>query len=270
MSPRKHYYLTVLGSCGTADSFRTAGWPSFVDTGIRIFDYIGRTGFHSLETAGSRAGEFERSEAEEDSEWGFAMARGEVEKQHAPRLLRGAKTNQVLVFDVVSDFIFRTLWTPDGRSFLSSWELEKYFASPPHLERQWLWERPYEPYRDDAVAFLTKLREARPDLAIAFHVAPACRNDGVRFKVDILNDYVGFYYRFCERLARDLEGQVPGLITVQASADAQAADPDHPYGRYPFHYQLSYYAAFRREIKRWLGLPDEAHVERPKELSRDG
>ncbi|HBQ13887.1 MAG TPA: hypothetical protein DEF51_23045 [Myxococcales bacterium] len=79
----------------------------------------------------------------------------------------------------------------------------------------------------------------------------------MRFKVDVLNDQVDFYYAFCERLARDLEAQVPRMKTLQGETSAQQADPEHPYGRYPFHYRLSYYEAFRAEVKRWLGLPDE-------------
>lgn len=260
MSDRRHYYLTVLGSCGTADSFRTEGWPSFVDAGIRIFDYVGRTGFQSLRSGGFAPDEVARTEEESDSEWGFAMARGEAEKTQAAKLRRGAKTNQVLVFDIVSDFIFRTLTTEDGRSFLSSWELEKYYRPSADLSSAWLWERPYEPFRDDAVAFLSELRDIRPDLKIAFHVAPACRNDGVKFKVDILNDHVDFYYSLCERLGRDLEAQIPGLVTLQAPRAEWGADPEHPYGRYPFHYRLSYYLAFRRQVKRWLELDDEASV----------
>lgn len=257
---RQHLYLTVLGSCATADSFRTAGWPSFVDEGIRVFDYVGRTGFSSLCTEGFADDEIAPRAVEVDSEWGFSMARGEVEKTHAKQLLRGAKTNQVLVFDVVTDFIFDELRTTDGRSFLASWELEKYYAITTDVRARPLWERPYEPYRDDAIRWLSRLRELRPDLRVGFHVAPACDNDGVRFKVEPLNDKVSFYYSFCERLAKDLEGNIPGLTILQAPRDTWSADPAHPYRRFPFHYRLPYYLAFRRLVKRWLDLPDEARV----------
>lgn len=257
---RQHLYLTVLGSCATADSFRTAGWPSFVDEGLRVFDYVGRTGFSSLSTEGFSDDEIAPREVEVDSEWGFAMARGEVEKTHAKQLLRGAKTNQVLVFDVVTDFIFDELRTADGRSFLASWELEKYYAVTTDVRARPLWERPYEPYRDDAIRWLSRLREIRPDLRVGFHVAPACDNDGVRFKVEPLNDKVSFYYAFCERLANDLERTIPGLTVLQAPRETWSADPAHPYRRFPFHYRLPYYLAFRRLVKRWLDLPDEARV----------
>ena len=124
----QHLYLTVLGSCGTADSFRTAGWPSFVDEGVRVFDYIGRTGFPSLATEGLREHEVEpRATHADASEWGRSMARGEIDKTQAARLLRGAKTNQVLLFDVVCDFIFQRQTTDDGRAFLSSWEVEQHY-----------------------------------------------------------------------------------------------------------------------------------------------
>lgn len=257
---RPHLYLTVLGSCGTADSFRSEGWPSFVDEGLRIFDYIGRTGFESLVSEGLAEHEVERTDGEVDSDWGFQMARGEVHKTWAKRLVRGAKTNQVLVFDVVGDFIFRALEADDGRSFLSSWELEKYYRPQLELRSRYLWERDYDRYLAAATAFLGQLRDVRPDLHLGFHVAPACRNDGVRFKVDILNAHVDDYYRFCERLSRDLESRFEGLTTLQGPKDTWGADPAHPYGRYPFHYRLAYYRAFRREVKRWLGLPEETVV----------
>ena len=262
-----HFYLTVLGSCATADSFRTDGWPTFVDAGLRVFDYIGRTDFVSLESAGLGPDEVRQSTQPVHSDWGLAMARGEVDKSHAPRLLRGAKTNQVLLFDVVTSFIFRELQLADGRRFLSSWELERYFRIGPRSYSRWLWETPYEVHRDAAVAFLSRLRERRPDLQIGFHVAPICLNDGVRFKVHTLNARVPYYYAFCERLARDLEAQVPRLEVLQAPRATWGADPAHPYRRYPFHYRLAYYSAFRRQVKRWLGLPDEATLAAPADPS---
>lgn len=257
MTDRPHHYLTVLGSCGTADSFRAAGWPTFVDEGVRIFDYVGRTAFPSLVTGALREGERQLREVDDTNAWGFAMAKGELDKTHGPKLERGARINQVLVFDVVTSFIFRQLDTEDGRAFLSSWEVEKYFQLDVPHQARFLWELDYEPFRDAAIAFLSRLRDIKPELEIGFHVAPACRNDGVRFKVDVLNDQVDFYYAFCERLARDLEAQIPRMKTLQGKTSAQQADPEHPYGRYPFHYRLSYYEAFRAEVKRWLGLPDE-------------
>ena len=83
----------------------------------------------------------------------------------------------------------------------------------------------------------------------------------MRFKVDPLHDQVDFYYAFCERLARDLERELPGLTTLQAPEQHWGADPDHPYRRYPFHYRLDYYLAFRRLVKRWLGLEDVAEID---------
>jgi len=259
---RPYTYLSVLGSCGTADSFRHAGWPTFVDAGIRVFDYVGRTGFPSLVTGALTEGELaETDEATEENRtsWGYQMAAGEVHKRHAKRLLRGAKTNEVLVFDVVSSFIFRELRIGE-RAFLSSWEVERFFELPAASSR-WLWEQPYEPFLDDALRFLGALREKRPELELAFHVAPICRNDGVRFKVDVLNGYVDFYESFCERLSRDLEAKIPRLVTLQGERAAWRADPEHPYGRYPFHYALDYYVAFRKAVKRWLGLPEDTAID---------
>lgn len=270
MSARRHRYLTILGSCATADSFRTAGWPTFVDPGIRVHDYIGRTAFPSLVTAGLDDDEWTPTDdVREDTahQWSYLMALGEVTKTHAPRLIRGAKTSDVLVFDIVSSFLFRELALPERggpRVLLESWELERFVRLRTDARGHFLWELPYEPQRDAAIAFLERLREVRPSLRLGFHVAPICLNDGVRFKVEILNERVDFYYAFAERLSGDLERAFPDLATLQAERTSWGADPAHPYGRYPFHYALDYYVAFRRLVKRWLDLPDDAVAVAPR------
>lgn len=269
-APRKraHLYLSVLGSCATADGFRTAGWPTFVDPGIRVHDYVGRTAFRSLESAGLEDSEWEHTEAYEpgtEHKWGYGMALGELRKRHAPQLLRGARTTDALIFDVCSTFLFRELEVAPvagddrPRVLLESWELERFFRVREVARAAWLWEQPYEAQRDAAISFLGKLVEKKPALRLALHLPPICRNDGIQFKLPELNSHDDFYYAFGERLAGDLERAFPRqLTTIEVERTCWRADPEHPYGREPFHYVLDYYVALRRHAKRWLGCPDDS------------
>lgn len=260
MSARKHLYLAILGSCATADAFRTVGWPTFVDPGLRVHDYVGRTHFRSMETGALEEGEFEPTAdvvPEVVHGWSYRMAAGEVSKTHGHRLLRGAKTSDALIFDAVSSYLFRDLELSRGRTLLESWELEKFFRVRADSIGEHLWESTYELHRDAAIAFLSRLRAVRPSIKLALHVAPICLNDGVRFKTEPHNHHADFYARWNERYARDLERAIPGLATLQAPRESWSADPEHPYGRFPFHYRLEYYVALRKLAKRWLELPDD-------------
>ena len=108
---RAHRYLSILGSCATADAFRNEGWPAFVDQGIRVYDYISRTGFSSLATGALTPDEWRlaprpHEEGDPSAQWGYQMARGELDKTHRPRLMRAMRKTDALIFDVVGMFTF--------------------------------------------------------------------------------------------------------------------------------------------------------------------
>jgi hypothetical protein len=249
-------YISILGSCCTADAFRGDGWAAFADAGLRVHAYEGRTGIISLLTPGLREEEFEhtaRFRPDVARSWGYRMARDELLKNHLARLERNLETADALIVDVVAMFNFAHLFLRgDARVFLESWECGMYFRVKPAADRLWLWEIPYELSRDGVRRCLALLLARRPGLRVIFHVPPVCLNDGVRFKEWRLNERVDFYYGYSERLAEDAVRGVPHGVVLQPPRTVWAADPSHPYGRHPFHYRADYYAAFRRLVKEYL------------------
>ncbi|HYE55080.1 MAG TPA: DUF6270 domain-containing protein [Chitinophagaceae bacterium] len=253
-------YITILGSCSSADAFRTEGWPAFLDAGLRVSAYEGRTGFISIQSEPFASHEFSNSAAFNEThaaDWGYRMTVSELKKEQLPRLRQAVLYADLLVVDVVSMFMFPHLFCrATGRVILESWEFRQCLQMNIPMNRVMLWEIPAE----RSVAAMRKclglFRERKPALPIVFHAVPACLNDGVYFKTPELNAQLDYYARFNDQMAEACARYFNATV-MQPRQSVCQADPEHPYGMNPFHFICDYYEELRRMIRMHLGLTRE-------------
>lgn len=254
----RHKYVVVLGSCCTADALRPRDFGDLGDANLRLLWYQGRTSPLSMRTAGLEPHEFvcrDGVEAEKRVDWGLTMALDESRKRQHERLLEVIGMSDALILDIVSWFAFPYLVvSPGERYFLRSKEWERHIDLLASHERRWLWEVPVELSLSSLRSTLATLYEHQPGLRVIFHLPRPCFNDGVGFEDPEVAAHVGFYHLYGERLHEEAARSFPRVSVV--ACGGERADPLHPNGPFPFHFEESYMRALRHEIRRLLEVPD--------------
>lgn len=255
----RHKYVVVLGSCCTADALRPKDFDDLRDANLRLLWYQGRTSPLSMRTRGLEPHEFTCRDGQEDQkrvDWGLTMALDETKKRQHDRLRGVIGMGDALILDIVSWFAFPYLVVnPGERYFLQSKEWERHIDLLAGFERKWLWEVPLELSLASLRETLTALYERQPSLRVIFHLPRPCFNDGVSFEDPQVAANVGFYHQYGERLYDEAARSFPRVSIV--ACGGERADPLHPNGAFPFHFEESYMSALRNEIRRLLDVPDE-------------
>lgn len=249
-----HKYVVVFGSCCTADAIRTKDLEEVQGARLRLLSYHGRTAPLSILTGKLEQDEFtytaECGKAAGNN-WGLAMVKDELEKQHRARMAGVMGMSDALLMDTVSAFTFPYVIASAGnRYFLRSKEWERYVQLRIHYGQKWLWEFPMEPSVTALRTVLESLYEQQPNLRLLFHFPRPCFNDGVTFEDSQLTANVDYYHRYNERLYDETSRTFPRVSVI--ACGGERADPLHYNYPFPFHYDETYMNALRLEIERLL------------------
>lgn len=258
-------YVSIIGSCATADCFRTDGWPTFSDTAFRVQLYEGRTDFRTIWSPGFAAEDLAASGEEPDGageEWGLRMTCDQLLRRQWPRMRRAMPLTDVLIFDMVSSFTFPLIRhlggggvDGDERVGLATWELNRYRRLLPEVEQTWLWDTSPEIMWEALSSGLKRMLALQAEMRIVFHVPPLCLNDGIAFDEPALTAQAGCFAALNADLSRRALAEFPQLSVLELPNGEPWGDPHHPYSAHPFHYRLDYYREARIQLKRLLNLP---------------
>ena len=249
-----HKYVMVFGSCCTADAIRTKNLEEVQGAKLRLLSYHGRTAPLSILTGKLEPDEFTYTaecEKTTGNNWGLAMVKDELEKQHQTRMASAIGMSDALLIDTVSAFTFPYLVTgPGNRCFLRSKEWERYVQLRIDCEQKWLWEFPIELSLTAFRVVVERLYERQPNLHLLFHFPRPCFNDGITFEDPQLTANVDYYHQYNERLHDEASRTFPRVSVI--SCGGELADPLHYNYPFPFHYDEGYMNALRLEIERLL------------------
>ncbi len=256
MAVSGHKYVIVLGSCCTGDALRSSSYEAIATTKLRLLLYQGRTSFPSLTSGGLANDEYsltaEGVQAAK-TEWGFRMAVDEAIKQNAAAIAELVNIADALIVDHVSTFLFPTLVdSREARYFVRSWEWDRYIDVQPALDEKRLWELPLPMVLASFREILTSYYQSKPDLALIFHLPKPAFNDGVSFADASTRSHVDYYHRFCDTVYASVAGWFPRVSAVCPASPL--ADPAHPNGPNPFHFDSSYPGALQKALETSLGV----------------